>query len=183
MDNNEDKPSSTDDKESKSGFKISKMSILIIVIVVAFVGVTAAFLIHMNNYAATVSNNAVISNNNSTAVNETQLEIKEPTWHNVTSFSGSRTAERTFNIKGDRFKMVMSATPYASYRSNTLKVEFNGPDGNSNVLGAGELSWGYREGVKTKEITIEVNGTPGSYTARVNSYYIKMWNITVYDYY
>lgn len=181
MDENDDKPSSTDDEQSKSGFKLSKMLILGIVVVVAVVGVTAAFLMHMNNYAAT-SSNVTGANNTSTSVNQTQ-PVYQATWHNVTSFSGSRSTQHTFNIKGERFKIVMAATPYYNYRTNSLKVEISGPSGYSSVLGAGELNWMYREGVKNKEITVEVTGTPGTYTATVSSYYIRMWNVTVYDYY
>lgn len=166
------------DKKSKPGFMASKTFIVTIVFIIAIVGLTAAFLMHMNNYAVTTANNT------STQVNETQNVTYEATWHNVTTLSGTKNELKTFPIKGERFKIVMSATPINNYGANSLKVDINGPSGSSSkIIGSGELNWKAKEAVSTKEVTVELTGTPGTYSATVKTNYIKNWTVTIYDYY
>ena len=59
-------------------------------------------------------------------------------WHQVTSFSGVSDDYRSFQIQGQRFKIVMSATPTLNYNTNFMNVDVSGSSG---LIGSGDLNW------------------------------------------
>lgn len=101
-------------------------------------------------------------------------------WHEVASFTGTSNDYRTFQTKGQRFKVVMSATPLMNYATNSMSVDIS----NSNsILSSGSLDWGATDALTTKEKTIEITGPPGTYWVNVYANELESWTVKVYDYY
>lgn len=101
-------------------------------------------------------------------------------WHEVASFSGTYNDYRSFQTKGQRFKVVLSATPLLNYATNSMSVDIS----NSNsMLSSGSLDWGASDALTTKEKTIEVTGPPGTYWVNVYANELESWTVKIYDYY
>lgn len=151
----------------------TKLLIVVIVVLVAVLGIAAGALMQ-NNKAISPTNTPV-----SVTQSPEQVTYKAD-WHQVTSFSGVVDGYRSFSIKGQRFKVVMSATPTLNYNSNWINVFIQ----NSNdVLTSGNLNWGANDALTSKEKTIEFSGPSGTYSCRVATKDIQSWTVTVYDYY
>lgn len=103
-----------------------------------------------------------------------------PSWHRVMSFTGSGSDYRCVDIRGNKFKVVISAAPIINYDVNTVTVDVL-RDG--QILASGTADWGPTESPKRKKRMIEVSGGPGYYCISVYAYEIEDWEVTVWDYY
>lgn len=158
----------------KSGMSSStKLLIVVVVVLVAVLGIAAGALLTMNK--GTTSANTPVSINQSSE----QVTYKAD-WHQVTSFSGVGDNYRSFSIKGQRFKIVMSATPTMNYNTNFMNVDISGTSG---IIGSGNLNWGPNDALSSKEKTVEVTGPSGTYYSQVRTKDLQSWTVTVYDYY
>lgn len=160
---------------AKQGMSSStKWLIVIVVILVGVLGVTAGALL-MNQGSKTVPNNT------QTSVSESQEQVTyKADWHQVTSFSGVSDDYRSFSIKGQRFKIVMKATPTLNYNTNFMNVDISGTSG---IIGSGNLNWGPNDALSSKEKTVEFTGPSGTYYSDVSIKDLESWTVTVYDYY
>lgn len=157
----------------KTGMSTStKLLIVAVIALVAILGVFAGA--WMMNPAKTPANTPV-------SVNESSEKVTyQADWHQVTSFSGVSDDYRSFQIKGQRFKVVMSATPTLNYNTNFMNVDVSGTSG---IIGSGNLNWGPNDDLSSKEKTIEFTAPPGNYYSHVTTKDLQSWNVTVYDYY
>ncbi|MCC7550819.1 MAG: zinc ribbon domain-containing protein [Methanobacterium sp.] len=158
----------------KTGMSSStKLLIVVVVILVAVLGIAAGALMQMNQETTTA--------NTPVSVSESSEQVTyKADWHQVTSFSGTGDDYRTFSIKGERFKIVMSATPTLNYNTNYMNLDIMGSSG---TIGSGNLNWGPTDSLTTKEKTVEVTGNPGTYASDVTTKDLESWTVTVYDYY
>jgi len=101
-------------------------------------------------------------------------------WHEVTSFTGTYNDYRSFQTKGKRFKVVMSATPILNYDTNSMTVDIFS---NNDILSSGSLDWGATDALTTKEKTIQLTGPPGTYWINIYALELESWTVKVYDYY
>ena len=152
--------------------KYSK-TLIFIVAMIALLGVTIEFLGFMNEYNE--AKDPYLSNFNQS--NET---IQKAGWHQVTNYTGIGNSSHAFTIKGEKFKVVINATPTRNYDTNFMDVDVKGA---STILGSGKLNWGARSAVKSKEKTINITAPPGKYNINVHTKDLKKWKVTVYDYY
>jgi len=159
-------------ESEKEGMKTSTKALIVVCIVlVVALGITAGALFL----------NKGTSNNNPVSVNQSSEQVTSTAdWHQLTSFSGSGDDFRTFQTKGQRFKVVMSATPQLNYNTNFMNVDISG---NGQILASGNLNWNSTDALTTKEKTIEVTGSPGTYTSHVTTKDLQSWTVTIYDYY
>lgn len=159
-------------KSEKEGMRTStKVLIVVCIVLVVALGITAGALFL----------NKGTSNNNPVSVNQSSEQVTATAdWHQLTSFSGSGDDFRTFQTKGQRFKVVMSATPQLNYNTNFMNVDISG---NGQILASGNLNWNSTDALTTKEKTIEVTGSPGTYTSHVTTKDLQSWTVTIYDYY
>jgi len=159
-------------KTEKTGMSTSsKLLIVVCIVLVVVLGITAG----------TLFLNKGTSTNNPVSVNQSAEKVTATAdWHQLTSFSGSGDDFRTFQTKGQRFKVVMSATPKMNYNTNFINVDIKG---NDQILATGNLNWGSTDALTTKEKTIEVAGSPGTYNSHVTTKDLQSWTVTIYDYY
>ncbi|MFU2192252.1 zinc ribbon domain-containing protein [Methanobacterium sp. MZD130B] len=151
----------------------NKILILAVVVLVGVLGVTAGLLLQSNNNPTTM--------NTPSSVSESGEKITyKADWHKVTSFSGISDDYRSFLIKGQQFKVVMSATPTLNYNTNYMNIDVSDT---SHILGSGEVNWGPTDALSSKEKTVKVTGPPGTYWVYVTSKDLESWTVTVYDYY
>ncbi|KUK72735.1 MULTISPECIES: zinc ribbon domain-containing protein [Methanobacterium] len=157
----------------KTGMSTStKLLIVAVIALVAILGVFAG---------AWVMNPSKTPANTPVSVNESSEKVTyQADWHQVTSFSGVSDDYRSFQIKGQRFKVVMSATPTLNYNTNFMNVDVSGTSG---IIGTGNLNWGPDDALSSKEKTVEFTGPPGSYYSQVTTKDLQSWTVTVYDYY
>lgn len=169
-------PVNDDNEESsKKGFLVKYSKIIIFaVIMVGLLGVTAQFLLYVNDYNAA-------SERNQFAFNQSQ-EKTTPTaeWHQVANYTGKGNRSYSFSIKGEKFKVVINATPTRNYNTNYMKVDVKD---SKKSIGSGELTWGPRSAVKSKEKTIKVISRPGKHYINIQVKDLKKWQTTIYDYY
>jgi len=160
----------------KSGMPSStKLLIVVIVVLVAVLGIAAGVLMQSNQDANTAAGNDQVS------VSESQEKVTyKAEWHKVTSFSGIDDDYRSFTIKGEQFKVVMSATPTLNYNTNFMNIDVSDLSG---IVGSGELNWGPTDSLSTKEKTVKFTGSPGTYYLEVSTKDLESWTVTIYDYY
>lgn len=165
-----------DNKESsRKGFlgKYSKIIILAVVLV-GLLGITAQFLLFVNDYN-------VATERYQHAFNQSHGQaIKKAEWHRVANYTGIGNRSHSFSIKGEKFKVVINATPTINYNTNYMKVDVKDA---KKSIGSGELTWTSRSAVKSKEKTIKVTSSPGKHYIKVVTKDLKKWKVTVYDYY
>lgn len=160
----------TPEKEGMSSS--TKWLIVVVIILVGVLGVTAG---------AIMMNKGTSSTNTPVSVSQSQEQVTyKADWHQVTSFSGVGDNFRSFSIKGQRFKIVMSATPTMNYNTNFMNVDISGTSG---IIGSGNLNWGPTDALSSKEKTIEVTGPPGTYSSHVTTKDLQSWTVVIYDYY
>lgn len=153
----------------------TKILIVAVVVLVGILGVTAGLLLQSDK------NTMLTSDNNQPSVTESGEKVTyKADWHKVTSFSGTRDDYRLFSIKGQQFKVVMSATPMLNYNTNFMSIDVSDT---SNIIGSGELNWGATDALSNKEKTVKVIGQPGTYWVNVVTKDLESWTVTVYDYY
>jgi hypothetical protein len=152
----------------------TKILILAVVILVGALGLVSGVLLTKTNVPVSNQTNVTVTETNTGEV------AAGASWHQITSFSGTDNDYRTFQTKGNKFKVDFSAFPLKNYDTNQMSVQI----GNSNgVLGSGSVEWSSMEDLVTKSRTIEITGSPGAYWIRINTKDLENWNIIVYDYY
>lgn len=103
-----------------------------------------------------------------------------PSWHRVMTFTGSESDYRYVNIRGNRLRVVFSATPLVNYDVNSITVDVL-RDG--YTVATDTVDWGATESPARKKRTVEVEGSPGEYCIAVYASEIRDWKVTVWDYY
>ena len=150
---------------------LTKALIVAVIVLVGILGVVGGMMI-MGNQTTPVNNTTIVVNQ---PVQETSAE-----WHQIDSFSGVNNEFRTINTKGNKFKVVMTATPVYNNATNYLTIDIL--KGNQ-IINTGSLSWGPNDPVTSKENTLEVTTSPGTYTLKIYAIELERWTITIYDYY
>lgn len=152
----------------------TKLLLLACIILVLALGLTAGMLLSKNTETSAAANNT-------TAVNQTSTKVtSQASWHEIQSFSGYYDDSLSFNTKGSKFKVVMSATPLASYNTNYMTVDIYD---SYNVITSGSMDWTPTESVTTKEKSIVVTSGPGNYGINIYTQDLDSWKVQVYDYY
>ena len=155
--------------------KSTKILIVAVVVLVGILGVTAGLLLQSDKNAT------MTPDNGQTSVSQSGEKVTyKADWHKVTSFSGTDDDYRSFNIKGQQFKVVMSATPMMNYNTNFMSIDISDTSG---IIGSGEINWGPTDALSSKEKTVKVTGPPGTYWVDVLTKDLESWTVTVYDYY
>lgn len=150
----------------------TKVLIIAVIVLVGIVGAFSGYFI--SNQTKTASNNSAYINQSATQVSS------QPDWHKITTFSGVDSELDSFNIKGSKCKVVMSAKPTVNYDINILTVDLLK---NNGAITTGTISWSATENPVVKEKTIEASGGPGTYQINVYSTNLASWTVSVYDYY
>ena len=153
----------------------TKILIILCMILVAGLGISAGALIQMNNNGGIVATNTSSVNQSPTQV------INQPTWHEINSFTGINNDMRSFITRGNKFKIVMSASPQQNYNTNSMIVDVS--NSNNNIITSGSLDWTSTEAVTKKEKSIEVSTTPGTYYLTMSTNSLTGWTVNIYDYY
>jgi hypothetical protein len=169
------KPNKTERNESKKDRmnRTTKALIIVCIILVGGVGLTAGFLIHGSNSAPQYQ----IASSNTT---EVQNQTYTPDWHAVADFIGPMNDSRDVTIKGDKFKVIISAVPSVTYSANDFRVDvFEG----QGLVNNGNIHWDPTESPKEKEVLMEIPQGNGVYTIKMYNYDVESWEVKVYDYY
>ncbi len=151
----------------------TKVLIIAVIVLVGIVGAFSGYFI--SNQSKSVSNASTVN------VNQSPTSVSsQPDWHKVTTFTGVESELDSFNIKGSKCKVVMSAKPTVNYDINILSVDLLR---NNGAITTGMVSWSATENPVVKEKTLEASAGPGSYQVNVAATNLASWTITVYDYY
>lgn len=154
-----------------------KALIVVCVVLIAVLGVTAGMLLQKPSQV-------VLTQANTTTDQQTYTQTYQPTWHKVAVYTGPGEDYGSFNIKGNQFKVTMSAVPAISYTMNSLYVYvYSGNTIGVSQVGSGILSWSETENPDKKEDSILVNQGSGTYTLDILPTDIDNYAVTVWDYY
>jgi hypothetical protein len=166
---------SNQETSSNSGIKASQVFIIAFVILVAGLGLvlTSGTLLQMNTGAAAANIPTVYAQSS-------EIVTNQPTWHQIATYTELDRGVMNFNIQGQKFKVIMSATPPLDNQLNILNVDLLK---DNSALTNGLISWNPTESVTTKERTIEAFTGPGNYQVNIYVTKLKNWKVTVYDYY
>ena len=170
------------DKERNNSGGISngvKALIVVCIVLIAGIGVTAGML--LQKPASTAVNTTQAAPTTTTTTQSSSAQPYQPTWHKVATFTGSTDDYRTFSIRGNQFKVTMSAVPMITYSENSLIA--NVFDNSGYMVGTGTISWGNTENPNKKEYVIPVSQGAGTYSASIYAYDLESWTMTVWDYY
>ena len=152
----------------------TKILIAICIILVVGLGITAGALMQMNKGGGTITTNSSVSQSSTQVTNQA-------TWHEIRSFTGTINDIRSFQTQGNKFKIVMSATPQQNYNTNSMLVDVT--NSNNNMITTGNLDWTPTEAVTQKEKSIQVTSNPGTYSLTITTDSLTSWTIKVYDFY
>ena len=160
-----------------------KALIVVCIILIAGIGVAAGMLLQKPaSTAANATQPAPTTTVTTTQSSDTQPY--QPTWHKVAVYTGPGEDYGSFTIKGDQFKVTLSAVPAITYTSNYLDVYvYEGNTVGYNTVGSGTLSWGDTENPAKKEDSILVSQGSGTYTLDIMPTDIDNYAVTVWDYY
>ena len=161
-------------RKDESMAQSTKILIVVCIILVAGLGITAGALMQMYKGEGAVVNSI------SATQSPTQV-TNQATWHQITSFTGTTDDMRSFTTQGNRFKIVMSATPQKNYDTNSMFVEVS--NSNNNLITSGNIEWTSTEAVTQKEKSIEVTSNPGTYYLTISTNSLSSWTLNIYDYY
>lgn len=119
---------------------------------------------------------------NPTTTTQTTTPTTQATWHLVTSFTG--TGEKntpSFSIKGNKFKVKMTATA-ATNATQQAKFDFWAyPVGETkSYVGQGSIA-SFSQSTMTDES--EVTASPGNYYLTISTANLANWKTEIYDYY
>jgi hypothetical protein len=170
------KPNKPERNESKKDRinRTTKVLIIVCIILVGGVGLTAGFLIQKESNS--VSQYQITSPNTTEVQNQTYT----PDWHEVATFTGPMNDSRDVTIKGDKFKVIISAVPSVTYTANDFRVDvFEG----QGLVNNGAIHWDPTESPKEKEVLMEIPQGNGVYTIKMYNYDVESWEVKVYDYY
>lgn len=159
-------------KENKTTSLSIKLLIVACIVLLVGFGLVSGMLLQKNSQPQT-PDKVVVNQTNSEVVNSAN-------WHEIQSFSGVSDDSLSFTTKGNRFKVVASATPLKNYDTNMMSVEIFE---NNNILSSGQIEWGSTEAVAEKEKTFTVESGSGTYMVNVYAKDLSGWTIKVYDYY
>jgi Predicted membrane protein len=158
-----------------------KALIVICVVLVAGIGITAGML--LQNPSSSVANNSK-QDHVITTTQSSDTQTYQPTWHKVAVYTGPGEDYGSFTIKGNQFKVTMSAVPAITYTTNYLDVYvYEGNTIGINTVGSGTLSWSETENPDKKEDSILVSQGSGIYTLDILPTDIDNYAVTVWDYY
>lgn len=148
--------------------------IVVIVVLVAVLGVTAGMLFQKP------SQNIILPSNTTTSTATPQSNVYQPTWHQVATYTGPGSVNSVFSIKGNQFKVTMSAVPKITYNTNYLDV---GVASGNYLVGRGSLTWSSNENPDKKENVIQVSQGSGTYEIGIVPTDVESYTVTVWDYY
>ena len=169
------------DKEKNNSSGMSngvKALIVVCIVLIASIGVTAGMLLQKPAGTAVNTTQAAPT---TTTTQSSSAQPYQPTWHKVATFTGSTDDYRTFSIRGNQFKITMSAVPMITYSENSLMA--NVFDKSGYMVGTGTINWGSTENPDKKEYVIPVSQGAGTYSASIYAYDLESWTMTVWDYY
>jgi len=166
------------DRSSDKKWMNNRTKVLIIacIVLVGILGVTVGVLIQMNNDPLiNQSVNNQIDQNTASNSQKTQM-----TWHEVTTIKNPTKGTLSFDIQGEKCKLIISATPIVNYEENILVVDLF----KDNVAVASPyVSWSATETPSSKEDTVVSSAGPGNYEMEIFPNNLEKWTIKVYDYY
>lgn len=153
----------------------TKVLIIAIIILVGILGVVGGMILF--------GSQATPVNNSSPVINETTPQPTTTTagWHQITSYSGVSTEFHTFNVQGNKVKVVMKATPNNKNTSSHMTTDIISSEG--IISNTGSISWNSTSPVTTKEKTLEATVEPGICTLHIFTGELQQWTVIVYDYY
>ncbi|HEX3013229.1 MAG TPA: hypothetical protein VHO92_03005 [Methanobacterium sp.] len=160
-----------------------KALIVVCIILIAGIGVTAGMLLQKPASTAT-TNITQAAPTTTTTTHSSNTQPYQPTWHKVAVYTGPGEDYGSFTIRGNQFKVTLSAVPAITYTSNYLDVYVYG--GNTvgyNTVGSGTLSWGDTENPIKKEDSLMVSQGSGTYTLDILPTDIDNYAVSVWDYY
>lgn len=152
--------------------------IVICIALIAILGVAAGMLLQKPSEVV------LTQANTSNSDQQTSTQPYQPTWHKLAVYTGPGEDYGSFTIKGDQFKVTMSAVPAITYNTNYLDVYvYNGNTVGVNMINSGSLSWTESENPDKKETSILVPQGSGIYTLDIIPTDIDNYAVTVWDYY
>lgn len=162
-------------EETREGMaKSTKLLIIAGIILVAGLGLTYGVILKSGEISTPPQVSSPAAENTSSKTNS------KPIWHKITTFTGNSEDSRTVNIKGNQFKVIMSATPKVSYDINAFSVDvLKGEAG----IATGTINWSATEKPTRKEHVVQVKEGKGPYTIKIIPSDIASWSVTVWDYY
>lgn len=173
------------EKNSSGGMSNGvKALIVICIILIAGIGVTAGMLIQKPASSTAANTTQAAPAATVTTTQPSSNQPYQPTWHKVAVYTGPGEDFGSFTIKGNQFKVTMSAVPSITYTSNYLDVYvYEGNIIGLNQISSGTLSWGDTENPVKKEDSIIVSQGSGTYTLDILPTDIDNYAVTVWDYY
>lgn len=168
------------EKNNSSGMSNGVKSLIIVCIVlIAGISVTAGMLLQKPASTAT-TNVTQTAPATTTTTQSSSAQPYQPTWHKVAVYTGPGQDYGSFTIKGDQFKVTMSAVPMITYNTNYLDVYvYSG----NYMVGSNTLSWSETENPDKKEDSIMVSQGHGTYNLNIWPTDIDNYAVTVWDYY
>jgi len=174
------------DKERNNSGGMSngvKALIVVCIVLIAGMGVTAGMLLQKPASTA-VNTTPAAPTTTTTTTQSSSAQPYQPTWHKVAVYTGPGEDYGSFTIRGNQFKVTMSAVPAVTYTSNYLDVYvYEGNTVGYDTVGSRTLSWGDTENPIKKEDSIVVSQGSGTYTLDILPTDIDNYAVTVWDYY
>ena len=169
------------DKEKNNSSGMSngvKALIVVCIVLIAGIGVTAGML--LQKPAGTAVNTTQAAPTTTTTTQSSSAQPYQPTWHKTAVYTGPGEIDSSFSIRGNQFKVTMSAVPMITYNANYLDVAV----GSGNYLdGSGSLGWTANENPVKKETVFQVSQGRGTYEIQIVPADIESYTVTVWDYY
>lgn len=169
------------DKEKNNSNGMSngvKALIVVCIVLIAGIGVTAGML--LQKPASTAVNTTQAAPTTTTTTQSSSAQPYQPTWHKAAVYTGPGEIDSSFSIRGNQFKVTMSAVPMITYNANYLDVAV----GSGNYLdGSGSLGWTANENPVKKETVFQVSQGRGTYEIQIVPADIESYTVTVWDYY
>lgn len=173
------------DKEKNNSSGMSngvKALIIVCIVLIAGISVTAGML--LQKPASTATNVTQAAPATTTTTQSSSAQPYQPTWHKVAVYTGPGEDYGSFTIRGNQFKVTLSAVPAVTYTSNYLDVYvYEGNTVGYDTVGSRTLSWGDTENPIKKEDSIVVSQGSGTYTLDILPTDIDNYAVTVWDYY
>ncbi|MBI5679683.1 MAG: zinc-ribbon domain-containing protein [Methanobacterium sp.] len=152
----------------------TKLLIIAVIVLIAGIGLTYGFILKSGDMTNPSQASTPATGNTPSQTNS------QATWHKIASFTGTGEETRTVDIKGDHFKVIMSAVPQVSYDINAFSIDVLKGDAG---VATGTINWGATEKPVRKEHVIQVKEGKGPYNLYIQPSDIASWSVTVWDYY
>jgi hypothetical protein len=151
--------------DKKGGFSMGNIKIIIFGIVILFI-VTFA-LLWPGTSGSITDNDSYISGH--------------AVWKQIAIYNGTTDDLRSFQIKGDKMRVYISAQPITL--DTSLKCQIYGPDAAGS---SDDLAW-KGDDMSTKTLSLQIKTQPGTYSVNIDIPDIPVnqvkWNAQVFDYY